>query len=258
MLVDSHCHLEYEGLVDDQAEVLHRAREAGVGAFLNISTKREEWDQVVGTANARPDVWASVGIHPHNADDHADLTREELLQATKNARVIGIGETGLDYFYDHSDRARQQRLFRLHIDVARETGLPVIIHTRDAEDDTLAILTDEMGRGAFPALIHCFTASAEFGEKVLALGLSISISGIVTFKNARDLQDVAKSVPKDRLLVETDSPFLAPVPHRGKTCEPGYVRDTATFIAGLRGETVEHLAEYTTGNFYRLFSKAAA
>ena len=258
MLVDSHCHLEYEGLVDQQAEVLHRAREAGVGAFLNISTKREEWDQVVGTANARPDVWASVGIHPHNADDHADLTREELLRATQNARVIGIGETGLDYFYDHSDRARQQRLFRLHIDVARETGLPVIIHTRDAEDDTLAILTDEMGRGAFPALIHCFTASAEFGEKVLALGLSISISGIVTFKNARDLQDVAKSVPKDRLLVETDSPFLAPVPHRGKTCEPGYVRDTATFIAGLRGETVEQLAEYTTGNFYRLFSKAAA
>ena len=258
MLVDSHCHLEYEGLVDHQAEVLRRAREAGVGAFLNISTKREEWDQVVGTANARPDVWASVGIHPHNADDHADLTREELLEATKNARVIGIGETGLDYFYDHSDRARQQRLFRLHIDVARETGLPVIIHTRDAEDDTLAILTDEMGRGAFPALIHCFTASAEFGEKVLALGLSISISGIVTFKNARDLQDVAKSVPKDRLLVETDSPFLAPVPHRGKTCEPGYVRDTATFIAGLRGETVDDLAEYTTSNFYRLFSKAAA
>ncbi|MCA0977515.1 TatD family hydrolase [Qipengyuania flava] len=257
MLVDSHCHLEYEGLVDHQAEVLRRAREAGVGAFLNISTKREEWDQVVGTANARPDVWASVGIHPHNADDHADLTREELLRATQNARVIGIGETGLDYFYDHSDRARQQRLFRLHIDVARETGLPVIIHTRDAEHDTLAILTNEMGKGAFPALIHCFTASAEFGEKVLALGLSISISGIVTFKNARDLQEVAKSVPKDRLLVETDSPFLAPVPHRGKTCEPGYVRNTATFIAGLRGETVDDLAEYTTSNFYRLFSKAA-
>ncbi|MFK4004346.1 TatD family hydrolase [Qipengyuania sp. NPDC077563] len=258
MLVDSHCHLEYEGLVDHKAEVLRRAREAGVGAFLNISTKREEWDQVVGTANARPDVWASVGIHPHNADDHADLTREELLRATQNARVIGIGETGLDYFYDHSDRARQQRLFRLHIDVARETGLPVIIHTRAAEHDTLAILTNEMGKGAFPALIHCFTASAEFGEKVLALGLSISISGIVTFKNARDLQEVAKSVPKDRLLVETDSPFLAPVPHRGKTCEPGYVRNTATFIAGLRGETVDDLAEYTTSNFYRLFSKAAA
>ena len=258
MLVDSHCHLEYEGLVDKQAEVLDRARAAGVGAFLNISTKQEEWDQVVGTANATPDVWASVGIHPHNADDHADLTREQLLEATRNSRVIGIGETGLDYFYDHSDRAQQQRLFRIHIDVARQTGLPVIIHTRDAEEDTLAILSDEMGKGAFPALIHCFTASAQFGEKVLDLGLSISLSGIVTFKSARDLQEVAKTIPKDRLLVETDSPFLAPVPHRGKSCEPGFVRDTAGFLAELRGETLNQLADYTTRNFYRLFSKAAA
>ncbi|GAB5350733.1 TatD family hydrolase [Qipengyuania sp. 483] len=258
MLVDSHCHLEYEGLVDKQAEVLDRARAAGVGAFLNISTKQEEWDQVVGTANATPDVWASVGIHPHNADDHAGLTREQLLEATRNSRVIGIGETGLDYFYDHSDRAQQQRLFRIHIDVARQTGLPVIIHTRDADEDTLAILSDEMGKGAFPALIHCFTASAQFGEKVLDLGLSISLSGIVTFKSARDLQEVAKTIPKDRLLVETDSPFLAPAPHRGKSCEPGFVRDTAGFLAELRGETLNQLADYTTRNFYRLFSKAAA
>ena len=258
MLVDSHCHLEYEGLVENQSDVLDRAREAGVGAFLNISTKRAEWAQVVGTANAKPDVWASVGIHPHNADAHPDLTRDELFDATRDPRVIGIGETGLDYYYDKSDRAEQQRLFRIHIDVARETGLPVIIHTRDAEDDTLAILTEEMGKGAFPALIHCFTASTEFGEKVLELGLSISISGIVTFKNAKNLQDVAQSVPRDRLLVETDSPFLAPVPHRGKPCEPGFVRDTASFIAGLRGETFEELAEYTTRNFYKLFSKAAS
>ena len=258
MLVDSHCHLEYEGLVENQSDVLDRARGAGVGAFLNISTKRSEWAQVVGTANAKPDVWASVGIHPHNADAHPDLTREELLEATRDPRVIGIGETGLDYYYEKSDRAEQQRLFRIHIDVARETGLPVIIHTRDAEDDTIAILADEMGKGAFPALIHCFTASAEFGEKVLDLGLSISISGIVTFKNAKDLQDVAKSVPQHRLLVETDSPFLAPVPHRGKPCEPGFVRDTASFIAALRGETLEVLAEYTTRNFYTLFSKAAS
>ncbi|MBX7496113.1 TatD family hydrolase [Qipengyuania sp. 6B39] len=258
MLVDSHCHLEYEGLVDDQAGVLDRARGAGVKAFLNISTRQAEWEQVVGTARKTPDVYASVGIHPHNADEHLDLTREDLLAATRDPKVIGIGETGLDYYYDHSDREAQKRLFRMHIDVARETGLPVIIHTRDAEADTLDILEGELGEGAFPALIHCFTASAKFGEQVLALGLSISLSGIVTFKNAKDLQAMAKTIPQDRLLVETDSPFLAPVPHRGKSCEPGYVRDTAAFIAGLRGESLETLADYTTRNFYRLFSKAAA
>lgn len=257
MLVDSHCHLEYEGLVDDQDAVLARARSAGVRAFLNISTKQAEWDRVVGTARAKADVFASVGIHPHHADDHLDLQREELLAATQEAKVVGIGETGLDYYYDHSDRAAQQRLFRMHIDVARETQLPLIIHTRDAEDDTLAILAEETRRGAFPALIHCFTASAEFGERVLALGLSISLSGIVTFKNAKDLQAVAKTVPQDRLLVETDSPFLAPVPHRGKSCEPAYVRDTAAFIADLRGESLETLAAYTTANFFELFGKAA-
>ncbi|TMM50470.1 TatD family hydrolase [Qipengyuania marisflavi] len=256
MLVDSHCHLEYEGLVDDQAGVLERAREAGVGAFLNISTKRAEWDQVVGTASAKPDVWASVGIHPHHADQHLDLTAEELLTATQNPRVIGIGETGLDYFYEHSDRAAQQSLFRMHIGVARETGLPLIIHTRDAEEDTLAILEDERGKGAFPALIHCFTASEDFGRKVLKLGLSISLSGIVTFKNAKDLQAFAATVPQDRLLVETDSPFLAPVPHRGRPCEPCFVCDTAQFLANLRGEELEELAAYTTRNFYALFNKA--
>lgn len=258
MLVDSHCHLEYEGVVENQSEILDRARGSGVAAFLNISTKQAEWNRVVGTANTHPDVWASVGIHPHNADDHPDLTYDELLQATQNPRVIGIGETGLDYYYDHSDRTEQQRLFRIHIEVARETGLPLIIHTRDAEDDTIAILTDEMEKGAFPALIHCFTASDAFGRKVLDLGLSISLSGIVTFKNAKDLQEVAKIVPQGRLLVETDSPFLAPVPHRGKACEPGYVRDTAVFLADLRGETFDQLADYTTRNFYRLFSKAAS
>ena len=257
MLVDSHCHLEYEGVVENQSEILDRARGSGVGAFLNISTKQAEWTRVVGTDNAHADVWASVGIHPHNADDHPDLTYDELLEATRDPRVIGIGETGLDYYYDHSDRSEQQRLFRIHIEVARETGLPLIIHTRDAEDDTIAILTDEMEKGVFPALIHCFTASAEFGERMLELGLSISLSGIVTFKNVKDLQEVAKTVPQDRLLVETDSPFLAPVPHRGKPCEPGYVAATAAFIAELRGESLQKLAEYTSRNFYRLFSKAA-
>lgn len=256
MLVDSHCHLEYKGLVEDQQGVLARAREAGVGAFLNISTKESEWEQVVGTANREPDVFASVGIHPHHADQHEDLGRAKLLAATENARVIGIGETGLDYFYEHSDRETQAKLFRMHIDVARETGLPVIIHTRDAEDDTFEILADEMGKGAFPALIHCFTASADFGRKVLELGLTISLSGIVTFKNAKDLQEAAKLVPDDRLLVETDSPFLAPVPNRGKTCEPAFVADTARFVADLRGTEPERLAEQTTANFARLFNKA--
>jgi TatD DNase family protein len=212
---------------------------------------------VVATAQREPDVWASVGIHPHEADAHEDLGREALLEATRQDRVIGIGETGLDYYYDKSDRAVQQALFRMHIGIARETGLPIIIHTRDAEGDTAAILSDEMEKGAFPALIHCFTASAEFGRKVLDLGLFISISGIVTFKNAKDLQGVAANVPADRLLVETDSPFLAPVPHRGKPCEPSYVRDTAEFLAELRGEDWESLAETTTANFHTLFTRAA-
>ena len=255
-LVDSHCHLNYKGLVEDQQAVLARAREAGVSAFLNISTRQSEWDAVVATAEREPDVWASIGIHPHEADQHADLGEAALLEAADHPRVIGLGETGLDYYYDKSDRAVQQALFRTHIAVSRKTGLPLIIHTRDAEDDTVAILEDELGKGAFPALIHCFTASAGFGQRVLELGLTISLSGIVTFKNARELQEFAPAVPADRLLVETDSPFLAPVPHRGRTCEPAYVADTARFMADLRGETVEELARNTTRNFFGLFKKA--
>ena len=256
MLIDSHCHLEYKGLIDDQAAVIARARAAGIGAFLNISTRQSEWDKVVGTAAREPDVFASVGIHPHEADAHADLGRAALLEATRHPKVIAIGETGLDYYYDKSDRETQKMLFLMHIDVARETGLPLIIHTRDAEDDTYAILAEEMEKGAFPALIHCFTASRDFAEKVLMLGLTISLSGIVTFKNAKDLQDVATIIPEDRLLVETDSPFLAPVPHRGKVCEPAFVADTARFVADLRGVPSEVLAAQTTANFRRLFAKA--
>ncbi len=258
MLIDSHCHLEYERVVEDQAGVLARARDAGVTGFLNISTKQGEWHQVVATAHREPDVWASVGIHPHEADAHADLGRGSLLVASGDPRVIAIGETGLDYHYDKSDRAVQKALFRMHISVARETGVPIIIHTRDAEDDTVDILAHELEKGAFPALIHCFTASEAFGRKVLELGLTISLSGIVTFKNAKPLQAFAASIPKDRLLVETDSPFLAPVPHRGKACEPGFVRETATFLADLRDETLDELANYTTENFFRLFGKATA
>ena len=257
MLIDSHCHLQYKGLVEEQGAVLDRARAAGVGGMLNISTKIGEWDDVVGTAQREPDVWASVGIHPHEADAHEDLGREQLLAATERARVVGIGETGLDYYYDRSDRDVQKALFRMHIGVARETRLPVIIHTRDAEEDTAQILEEELEKGAFPALIHCFTASADFGRRVIDLGLSISISGIVTFKNAKALQDVAKGIPADRLLVETDSPFLAPVPHRGKPCEPAFVRDTAQFLADLRGVELDALAAATTRNFFTLFDRAA-
>lgn len=258
MLIDSHCHLEYEGLVEDQTGVLSRAREAGIGGFLNISTRRSEWERVVATAAREPDVWASVGIHPHEADAHADLGEAALIEATDHPRVIGIGETGLDYYYDKSDRQVQRNLFRMHIGVARQTGLPLIVHTREAEADTANILSEEMGKGAFPALIHCFTASAGFAGQMLELGLSISISGIVTFKNAKELQEITAELPSDRLLVETDSPFLAPVPHRGRPCEPAYVRDTARFIAELRGESLEQLAETTTGNFFGLFKKSAS
>ena len=256
MLIDSHCHLEYKGLVEDQQGVLSRARAAGVEGFLSISTRQREWDQVIATATRESDVWASVGIHPHEADSHSDLGEAALLAAAAHPKVIAIGETGLDYYYDHSDRETQKALFRRHISVARQTGLPIIIHTRDAEDDTAAILADEMEQGAFPALIHCFTASAEFARTVLDLGLTISLSGIVTFKNAKDLQAIAAQLPEDRILVETDAPFLAPVPHRGRTCEPAFTADTARFVAGLRGVEPEALAETTTRNFTRLFTKA--
>jgi len=257
MFIDSHCHLNYKGLVEDQPAVLARARAAGVDRMLNISTRVSEWDAVIAVAEREDDVMASVGIHPHEADIHPDVETDTLVAKAAHPKVVGIGESGLDYYYDHSDRGRQRESFRAHAAAARETQLPLIVHTRDAEDDTYGILADELGKGRFPALIHCFTASQVFADKVLALGLYVSISGIVTFKNARELQDVARSIPLDRLLVETDSPFLAPVPHRGRPCEPAFVADTARFLASLRGETVEALAEATSANFRNLFAKAA-
>ncbi len=254
-LIDSHCHLNYAGLIERQSEVLERARAAGVTTMLNIATREREWGDVIATAEREADVWATVGIHPHEADEHPDIDTARLVAAAAHPRVVGIGETGLDYHYDHSDRARQQASFRSHIAAARLTGLPLIVHTRDAEEDTAAILADEMAGGAYPGVIHCFTASAGFARKALDLGLFISISGIVTFKNAKDLQATAAALPADRLLVETDSPFLAPVPHRGKPCEPAFVADTARFLSGLRGETYEDLAATTADNFLRLFGK---
>jgi len=256
MLIDSHCHLNYKGLVEDQAAVIARARARGVTGMLCISTREREWDEVIAIADREPDVWASVGIHPHEADEHPDVDAGKLIAAARHPKVIGIGETGLDYYYDHSDRGQQKKSFRAHIAAARETGLPLIVHTREAEADTAAILADEMGKGAYPALIHCFTASPGFAEKMLDLGLYISIAGIVTFKNARELQETVAALPGDRMLVETDAPFLAPVPHRGKPGEPAFVADTAAFIANLRGEETRDLMDRTADNFFRLFTKA--
>lgn len=257
-LADSHCHLIYKGLDEQQPEVLARARAAGVVAMLNISTRENEWDDVIHVAEREADVWASVGIHPHEADQHPDVDTVKLVERAQHPRVVGIGESGLDYYYDHSDRDRQRASFRAHLAASRETQLPIIVHTRDAEDDTAQILRDEMGKGAFPGVIHCFTASGAFADIALELGLYVSISGIVTFKNAKDLQETAARLPLDRLLIETDAPFLAPVPHRGKTGEPAFVADTCRFLAQLRGEDPEALAEATRANFHTLFAKTLA
>ncbi len=254
-LADSHCHLIYKGLGEQQPEVLARARDAGVVAMLNISTREREWDDVIAVAESEGDVWASVGIHPHEADEHPDVDAAKLIEKAQHPRVVGIGETGLDYYYDHSDRDRQRASFRSHIAASRETRLPLIVHTRDAEADTAEILRDEMGKGGFPGVIHCFTASGEFADIALDLGFYISISGIVTFKNAKELQETAARLPLDRLLIETDAPFLAPVPHRGKTGEPAFVADTCRFLAELRGEDPDALADATRANFHTLFAK---
>jgi TatD DNase family protein len=256
-LIDSHCHLNYEGLVERQDEVLANARNRGVAGFLNISTRQREWDQIIALAEREPDVWATVGVHPHEADAHPDLGAAALVEATNHSRVIAIGECGLDYFYDKSDRNAQRERFKAHIEAARQTGLPLVVHTREAEEDTAEILSAAAREGGVTGVLHCFTGSAELARKGLDLGFYVSLSGIVTFKNAQDLQAIAKWLPADQMLVETDSPFLAPVPHRGQKCEPAFVADTAAFVADLRGDDPEQLGESTTANFFKLFSKAA-
>jgi TatD DNase family protein len=236
--------------------VLENARARGVTGFLNISTRQREWKDIIKVSEREPDVWASVGVHPHEADAHPDLGAAALVEAADHPRVIAIGECGLDYYYDKSDRAAQRERFEAHIEAARQTGLPLVVHTREAESDTAEILGVAVKQGGVTGVLHCFTGSAELARKGLELGFLISLSGIVTFKNAADLQQIARWLPADRMLVETDSPFLAPVPHRGQKCEPAFVADTASFVAGLRGEEPEQLAEATTANFFRLFSKA--
>ena len=254
MLVDSHCHLDFEDLGDINA-VMDRARAAGVGICLSISTEMKTFPAVRAVAERYPDVWCSVGVHPHEAEKEPLADAAPLLAEAGHAKVVGIGETGLDYYYEHAPRAAQQENFRIHIAAGRQMGLPVIVHTRDADDDTIAILEDEMGKGAFTGLIHCFTGTQRLADAALALGLSISVSGIATFKNTQALRDVIKSVPLDRLLVETDAPFLAPMPLRGKTNEPAFVVHTASMLAELKGVSESELAAITTANFLRLFRK---
>jgi TatD DNase family protein len=257
MLVDSHCHLDFADLGDINA-VMERARAAGVGICVSISTEMKTFPAVRAVAEQYPDVWCSVGVHPHEAQKEPLADTAPLLAEAAHAKVVGIGETGLDYYYEHALRAAQQENFRIHIAAGRQTGLPVIVHTRDADDDTIAILEDEMGKGAFTGLIHCFTGTQRLADAALALGLSISVSGIATFKNSQALRDVIKSVPLDRLLVETDAPFLAPMPLRGKTNEPAFVVHTARMLAALKGVSESELAAATTANFLRLFSKVPA
>lgn len=258
MLVDSHCHLSFPDFADEMDGVMERATVAGVGSMLTICTRLDEFDSVVELADRYPNVHCSVGVHPHEAGDSRGLAAPTLIEFARAPKVVGIGETGLDYHYEHSAREDQQASFRAHIAAARETGLPLIVHSRAADEDTAEILADEMTAGPFPGLIHCFTGGPELAARALDLGLYISISGIVTFKSAGDMRAVAAEVPLDRLLVETDAPYLAPVPHRGKRNEPAFVADTAAFVAELRGTTVAALAEATTANFFRLFAKAEA
>ena len=257
-LIDSHCHLNYEGLVERQDEVLDNARKRGVTGMLNISTRQSEWQDIIATAERNDDVWATIGVHPHEADSHPDLGVEALVEAANHPKVIAIGECGLDYYYDKSDREAQKDRFEAHIEAARRTGLPLVVHTRDAEEDTAEILSRAVEKGGVRGVLHCFTSSQWLADEALKFGFYISLSGIVTFKNAKDLQETAKTLPDDRFLVETDSPFLAPVPNRGKTCEPAFVADTAAFVAELRCQSLEDVKSKSSDNFFKLFDKATA
>lgn len=255
MLVDSHCHLDFPDFADEIDSVVERARASGVGLMLTINTHVTRFERVLALAERFPEVYCTIGIHPHEVGTEPEADVEKLVEASNHPKVVGFGETGLDYFYDKSPRDRQRESFRAHIEAARRTGLPVVIHTRDADEDTATILAEEMGKGGFTGLLHCFSSGAELAEKAMELGLFISISGIVTFKKAEALQQVVKHLPLDRLLVETDCPYLAPIPFRGKRNEPAYVAHTAAKIAELKGISAEDIAQATTANFLNLFTK---
>lgn len=255
LLIDSHCHLDFPDFAQERDAIIARARQAGVGLMLTISTRLDQFDRVLAVAEAYPDVYCTVGIHPHEASDHVDVEAARLVELTKHPKVVGIGETGLDYYYEHSDRESQKHCFLAHIAAARETGLPVVIHTRDADADTAAIIDSEMGKGRFKGLLHCFSSGHALAELAVRHGMMVSFSGILTFNKAREVQETARALPMENLLVETDAPYLAPVPLRGKRNEPSYVAHTAAFLAKLKGVGTAEITEYTTQNFLRLFEK---
>jgi TatD DNase family protein len=255
LMVDSHCHLDYEGLVENLPLVLQRAKQAGVGLMLTISSRIRNAARIIEIAEAHENVFCTVGTHPHNAHEELDIPVSNIVKLAQHPKVVGIGEAGLDYFYDNSPRDAQMEGFLNHIAAARDTGLPLVIHTRDAEEDTARVLEDETTKGPFKAVLHCFTGQQWLAEKGVALGLSVSFSGILTYKSAETLRVTARALPEDRLLVETDAPFLAPLPHRGKNNEPAFVAHTLEALAQIRGVSRDHMAAATSDNFFRLFDK---
>lgn len=255
MLVDSHCHLDFPDFAEERAAIIARALAAGVGRMVTISTRVKRFQQILEIAETFNEVYCSVGTHPHQAAEELDVTAEELVRLSGHPKVVAIGEAGLDYFYDRAPREAQAQGFRTHIAAARRTGLPLVIHSRDADDDMAAILEEETGKGAFPFILHCFSSGRRLAEVGVALGGYVSFSGILTFKNSAELRAIAADVPRDRLLVETDAPYLAPIPHRGKRNEPAYVANTAKVLAETIGVSEAEIADTTTENVFRLFTK---
>jgi TatD DNase family protein len=257
MLIDSHCHLDFEDFAADREDVIERARAAGLGRMITISTRVREFATIRGLAEAHRDVFCTVGTHPHNAGEE-QVAVADLVALARHPKCVGIGEAGLDYHYDYAPREIAARVFRTHIAAARQSGLPLVIHARDADADVAAILEEEMGQGAFSAVLHCFTSSRQLAELGVALGFYVSFSGVLTFKKSDELRAIAHDVPIERLLVETDAPFLAPVPYRGKRNEPAYVAETAKVLAEVKGLSAAALAATTSANTLRLFSKISA
>ncbi|TIS76569.1 MAG: TatD family deoxyribonuclease [Mesorhizobium sp.] len=255
MLVDSHCHLDFPDFAEERAAIVARALAAGIGRMVTISTRVKRFQQLLEIADSFDEVYCSVGTHPHNAAEELDVAVEELVRLSAHRKVVAIGEAGLDYFYEHAPRDAQAQGFRTHIAAARRTGLPLVIHSRDADSDMADILEDETGKGAFPFILHCFSSGRRLAEVGVALGGYVSFSGILTFKNSAELRAIAADVPRDRLLVETDAPYLAPIPFRGKRNEPAYVAHTAKVLAETIGVSEAEIAAITTDNFFRLFRK---